>query len=158
MIRRLAKAVLCAALPVVLPVVLLGPVAGSAAAQAQSQAGRPTTILTGDWEYNYRLAGFLPAGKENKCLGPAEVRRFAEGICTNRYRCEYAVKTVADGKVALQGVWIDKKGRTAPVTANGAYTPESFTLDIKLRTTNGIPLSGRMTARRVSATCAPGAT
>ncbi len=119
---------------------------------AQPRPATQQTILTGDWEYNYRI-GPIPAGKEKKCLGPAEVRRFAEGICTNRYRCDYDVKTVADGKVDLKGVWTDKKGRTAPVTAKGSYTPESFTLDIRLRTTGGIPIAGVMNARRVAATC-----
>ena len=150
MIRRLAQAALLAALPLA----MTAPLAGSAAAQGP----RPATILTGEWEYSYRLAGFLPAGKENKCLGPAEVRTFAEGICTSRYRCEYDVKTVADGKVALQGAWIDKKGRRAPVTANGSYGPEAFTLNIKLRTINGLPLSGTMNARRLSPTCTSPAT
>jgi hypothetical protein len=42
----------------------------------------------------------------------------------------------------------------APVTANGAYTPESFRLNIKLKTVNGVPLAGVMDARRTSATCA----
>jgi hypothetical protein len=147
--RRLARACLAAVLAAALPVLAFG-----AAAVAQPS---PATILTGNWEYSYRLAGFLPAGKENKCLGPAEVRRFAEGICTNRYRCEYDVKHVADGKVDLKGVWIDKKGRTAPVTAKGGYRPDAFNLDIRIRTTGGIPLSGTMNARRISATCPAGA-
>jgi hypothetical protein len=148
--RRLARVCLAAALPAL----ALG---AAALAQQQQPPSTATTILTGNWEYSYRLAGFLPAGKENKCLGPAEVRRFAEGICTNRYRCEYEVKRVADGKVDLKGVWIDKKGRTAPVTAKGGYGPTNFNLDIRIRTTGGIPLAGTMNARRISASCPAGA-
>jgi hypothetical protein len=148
--RRLVQASLLAAAPLALSLGLAG------SAPAQPRPAQASTILTGDWEYNYRI-GPIPAGKENKCLGPAEVRRFAEGICTSHYRCDYDVKTVADGKVALKGVWVDKKGRSAPVTASGVYGPEAFTLNIRLKTTGGIPLAGVMNARRVSPTCAAGA-
>jgi hypothetical protein len=42
----------------------------------------------------------------------------------------------------------------APVTANGAYTPESFRLNVHMKTINGFPLAGVMDAKRTSATCA----
>jgi len=115
----------------------------------------PTTILPGQWEYSYRI-GPIPAGSESRCLKQADVEQFAKGICTRRYTCDYQTRQVAGGKIALKGSWTDKKGRVAPVTANGGYTPESFRLNIKLKTVNGVPLAGVMDARRTSATCAAG--
>jgi hypothetical protein len=122
---------------------------------ASTPAPTPTTILPGQWEYSYRI-GPIPAGSESRCLKQADVEQFAKGICTRRYTCDYQTRQVAGGKIALKGAWTDKKGRVAPVTANGGYTPESFRLNIKLKTVNGVPLAGVMDARRTSATCAAG--
>ena len=126
---------------------------GAATAVTASQAaGKAETILPGQWEYSYRI-GPIPAGKEDRCLKQADVEQFAKGICTRKYTCDYETRVVKDGKVSLKGTWTDKKGRVAPVTANGVYAAESFKLDIKLKTVNGLPLAGVMDAKRVSATC-----
>ena len=129
---------------------------GAATAVTASQAaGKAETILPGQWEYSYRI-GPIPAGSESRCLKQADVEQFAKGICTRRYTCDYQTRVVQDGKVALKGTWTDKKGRVAPVTANGAYAPESFRLNVHMKTINGLPLAGVMDAKRVSATCTPG--
>lgn len=101
-------------------------------------------ILPGHWEYSYKIGGFLPVGSEEKCLTEKDVAQFAAGICTRRYKCAYDRKIVQDGKIDLKGVWTDKKNRKAPVTATGVYGPESFQLDVKLKTVNGLPLAGVM--------------
>lgn len=133
---------------------ILGAVAAVAAPQIADAAGaRAVTILPGQWEYSYRV-GIIPAGSESRCLKQADVEQFAKGICTRRYTCDYTTRKVADGKVALKGTWTDKKGRVAPVTANGDYAPESFRLNVHMKTINGLPLAGVMDARRTSATCA----
>jgi opacity protein-like surface antigen len=148
---RLPKPALIAA---TLAVLAAGSVAVAVAAPPQA-AGKAETILPGQWEYSYRI-GPIPAGKEDRCLKQADVDQFTKGICTRRYTCDYETRVVRDGKVALKGTWTDKKGRVAPVTANGAYTPESFRLNVHMKTINGIPLAGVMDARRVSAECKPG--
>jgi hypothetical protein len=133
---------------------ILGAMTAVAAPQLADAAGaRATTILPGQWEYSYRI-GIIPAGTEDRCLKQADVEQFAKGICTRRYTCDYTTRVVQDGKVSLKGAWTDKKGRVAPVSANGVYAPESFRLNVHLKTTNGLPLAGVMEARRVSATCA----
>ena len=134
---------------------ILAAMTAMAAPQIADAAGaRITTILPGQWEYSYRI-GPIPAGKDDRCLKQADVEQFAKGICTKRYTCDYQTRVVQDGKVALKGAWTDKKGRVAPVTANGTYTPESFRLNVHMKTINGLPLAGVMDAKRVSATCTP---
>lgn len=127
-----------------------------AAGAALATQPAPSTILPGHWEYSYRI-GPIPAGDESRCLKQADVEQFAKGICTRRYTCDYTTRVVQDGKIALKGTWTDKKGRVAPVTAKGDYTAEHFTLDVKMKTINGIPLAGVMDAKRVGATCPVGA-
>ena len=129
-------------------------VAGLATTAGMSLAApsTPNTILPGHWEYSYKV-GPIPAGDETRCLKQSDVEQFAKGICTRRYTCDYTTRVVKDGKIELKGAWTDKKGRVAPVTARGGYTAESFRLDIKLKTVNGIPLAGVMDARRIGATC-----
>jgi hypothetical protein len=117
-----------------------------------AQPGKTATILPGHWEYSYKVLG-IPAGTESKCLKPKDIAQFANGICTKRYTCVYETKVVEDGKIALKGVWTDKKGRDAPVNAKGTYTPESFDLDVKLKTVNGLPLAGTMNAKRLGEDC-----
>ncbi|WP_029908229.1 DUF3617 family protein [Caulobacter sp. UNC358MFTsu5.1] len=136
---------------------ILGAVAAVAAPQiagAAGAAGARTMILPGQWEYSYRV-GPIPAGSEDRCLKQADVEQFAKGICTRKYTCDYDTRVVQDGKVQLKGTWTDKKGRVAPVDAKGTYTPESFRLNVHMKTINGIPLAGVMEAKRVSATCTP---
>ncbi|HWU13706.1 MAG TPA: DUF3617 family protein [Caulobacter sp.] len=149
--RLLAPAMITATL-------ILGAVAAVAAPRIAAQAtgaGAHETILPGQWEYSYRI-GPIPAGGEDRCLKQADVEQFAKGICTRKYTCDYETRVVRDGKVALKGRWTDKKGRVAPVTANGTYTPESFRLNVHMKTINGIPLAGVMDAKRVSAECKAG--
>lgn len=125
-----------------------------AAASRLAAPATKTTILPGHWEYDYRI-GPIPAGSETRCLKPADVEQFSRGICTRKYRCDYTTNVVQNGKIRLKGAWTDKKDRVAPVTAEGSYTPESFKLNIHLKTINGLPLAGTMTAKRLSAECPP---
>lgn len=131
-------------------IALAQPVVKAAAAKASANS----TILPGQWEYDYKV-GVIPVSSESKCLKPADAEQFSRGICTKRYRCDYTTNVVKDGKIALKGTWTDKKDRVSPVTANGTYTPESFQMDIRLKTISGMNLAGSMNAKRVSADCAP---
>ncbi|WP_165190464.1 DUF3617 domain-containing protein [Caulobacter soli] len=123
---------------------IAAPVAGAASAR--------TTILTGQWEYNTRF-GPIPIDSDMHCLTDKDVENFNQGICLKRYTCDYETREVRDGKIALKGTWTDKKGRVAPVTAKGSYTPESFTIAVNGKTVGGMPMAATLEAKRVSATC-----
>ncbi|MET3663521.1 DUF3617 family protein [Caulobacter sp. 1776] len=125
--------------------------------RATARAAAPSTILPGYWEYGYRLAG-IPVSSETKCLKPADAEQFSRGICTRRYRCDYTTNVVKDGKIQLKGTWTDKKDRVSPVSAEGVYAPESFKMDIHIKTISGMPLAGDLRAKRISAECPPGET
>ena len=128
--------------------------AGLALAQpmVRAAAASKATILPGYWEYDYKI-GVIPVSNETKCLKPADAEQFSRGICTKRYRCDYTTNVVRDGKIALKGTWTDKKDRVSPVTANGTYAPEAFKMDIHIKTINGMPLAGSLTAKRLAAEC-----
>ena len=128
---------------------VLAVVANTAAASAAE-----TPILPGLWKYSAKvLFGLAEVEGGRRCLKADEVEKFIAFPGNRHYKCEYSRKTVANGVVDMQGACVDKKGRSAPIRARGTYTPENFRLNINLTTTNGIPLSGVMSAQRVSATC-----
>lgn len=125
-----------------------------AAAAFPSRAEAPTPILPGYWKWSAKvLLGLAQVDGGRRCLQQAEIQEFIAFPGNRHYRCTYPVKTIADGKIAMQGACVDKKGRRAPIRANGSYTPENFKLNVRLTTTNGIPLAGVMSAQRVSAQC-----
>ncbi|USQ96618.1 DUF3617 domain-containing protein [Caulobacter sp. RL271] len=124
---------------------------------AATQATAKSTILPGQWEYDYKI-GVIPVSNETKCLKPADAEQFSRGICTKRYRCDYTTNVVRDGKIQLKGTWTDKKDRVSPVTADGVYSPEAFKMNIHIKTINGMPLAGSLTAKRLSAECPPAET
>lgn len=126
--------------------------AGFSLAQTPARAPAKATILPGYWEYDYKV-GIIPVSSETKCLKPADAEQFSRGICTRKYRCDYTTNVVSNGKIQLQGSWTDKKDRVSPVTAEGSYTPESFKMDIHIKTISGMPVAGTMTAKRLSADC-----
>lgn len=129
-------------------------IAGFSLAQPAARASAHSTILPGQWEYDYKI-GMIPVSNETKCLKPADTEQFSRGICTKRYRCEYTTNVVRDGKIQLKGTWTDKKERVSPVTADGAYSPEAFKMNIHIKTISGMPLAGSLTAKRLSAECPP---
>ncbi len=126
--------------------------AGPQEAPRELGARAATTILTGQWEYNTRL-GPIPIDSDLHCLTQKDVDNFNRGICLKRYTCDYDTRVVRDGKIALKGTWTDKKGRVAPISAKGSYTPESFTIAVNGKTVNGLPMAATLNAKRVAATC-----
>lgn len=102
---------------------------------AQTESPEP---LPGRWEYKYRIL-LIPAGTEYWCLKPAEVRRAFEGPCNRHHTCTYPVREAADGRIRLQGTWVDKRGRTAPVSGEGTYGPTTIALSFSGRTIHGLP-------------------
>ena len=122
---------------------------------AQAQPPAPQTVYPGRWEYKYRIA-MIPVATEYWCFRPEAIERAFAGPCNRHHTCTYSVREVSDGKVRLVGQWMDKKGRVAPVSARGSYTLNSINLNLNVRTTNGVPLSGTMSARRIANECQPG--
>ena len=126
-------------------------VANAAAATETSQADTP--ILPGYWKYSVRALSLVTLDSGRRCLKEDEIEAFIACPGNRHYKCSYPTKSIGGGKLAMQGSCVDKKGRRAPISATGTYTPEAFRLNVRLTTTNGIPMAGAMTAQRVSAAC-----
>ena len=112
-----------------------------------------TPILPGYWKYSVKAVSLVTLDSGRRCLKAEEISEFIAFPGNKHYRCTYPTKTIGDGKLAMEGACVDKKGRRAPIRATGTYSPEAFRLNVRLTTTNGIPVAGAMTAQRVSASC-----
>lgn len=134
--------------------------AGAFALFANMAAAAPaeTPILPGYWKWSAKvLLGLAQVDGGRRCIKREEIAEFIAFPGNRHYRCTYPTKQIGDGKLTMQGACVDKKGRRAPIRATGTYTPENFKLNVRLTTTNGIPLSGVMNAQRLSAQCPAGA-
>ncbi|MDB5438158.1 MAG: hypothetical protein JWM33_585 [Caulobacteraceae bacterium] len=123
---------------------------------AASGAESRPTVKTGLWEYSYKLFG-LPAGKEKRCLKPADIDKFFAGPCNHNYTCTYPTRVVGGGKAQFEGTWTDKRSRAAQVKASGTYTDVSFDLSVSGKTIQGIPLLASTNAKWLGADCPTGA-
>lgn len=125
------------------------------------QPNDPTPIRPGYWESTNRVQFFVRStSTERKCLREEDIEKFFSGPSNRHYRCEYPTRVVANGQARFDGVCTDKRGRKAYVTASGTYTPDSFRLNARIRTSIiGVPITptGTMEARRIGDTCPPGA-
>ena len=122
-------------------------------ANAALAAPASTPILPGYWKYSVKALSLVTLDSGRKCLKEEEIADFLAFPGNKHYRCTYPTKTIGDGRLAMEGACVDKKGRRAPIRATGAYSPERFTLNIRMTTTNGVPMAGTMTAQRVAAAC-----
>ena len=137
------------AAPVVAGAVMLA--APSAALQAQAVAPAQP-VLPGFWEYTTSAVGSRDT--EQKCVRPSEINRFFGGLSTNRWKCTYPTRQVADGRARFEGTCQDKKGRRVNVRLNGTYQTESFTFNGGAQLLRGTPyIPASITARRLSAQC-----
>lgn len=137
------------AAPVVAGAVML--TAPSAALQAQAVAPAQP-VLPGYWEYTTSAVGSRDT--EQKCVRPSEINRFFGGLSTNRWKCTYPTRQVADGRARFEGTCQDKKGRRVNVRLNGTYQTESFTFNGGAQLLRGTPyIPASITARRLSAQC-----
>lgn len=132
-------------------VVVASPVAAGAAVPAPASG-----VLPGYWEYQAKVFGLFGAAKERRCLTADKIDDFLFNPCTKHYRCTYPTKVIKDGKVQLDGVWKDKRGREAKVRATGGYSPTTMALKADAKTINGIPVSATFSARRVAEACPAG--
>jgi hypothetical protein len=145
--------ILALAAPVVAGAVMLG--APAAAPQAQT-AAPAQPVQPGYWEYTTSALGSRDT--EQKCVRPSEINRFFGGLSTNRWKCTYPTRQVADGRARFEGSCQDKKGRRVNVRLNGTYQTESFTFNGGAQLVRGTPyIPASITARRLSAQCPAGA-
>lgn len=135
---------------------LLGAGALAGSSGAQEAAADPNMVQPGRWEYKYRLLGFIPAATEHWCLKPNEIEKAFQGPCNRHHTCTYPTREVGGGRAKLVGQWADKRGRIAPVSGEGTYTPTTISLSVRGRTTTGFPFSGTMRAKRIADDCQPG--
>jgi hypothetical protein len=126
-------------------------------AVAASQANN--TILPGYWEYRSKVSlGVSSKSVEKKCVEPKDIEKFFSGPSNRHYKCTYPVRNVANGKAEFKGTCVDKRGRTADVTASGTYSPKHFTLQARIKTSIiGVPISptGSIDATWIGPTCPP---
>jgi hypothetical protein len=135
---------------------LAGGLLALSGASSQASAQDSDTPLPGLWQYNYH-AWVFSAGNETKCLSKADVQRFFDGLCNKGSKCTYSVNDAHDGKVKLEGLWIDHKGRRTKVSANGVYDQKSFKLNAHIVVAVlPIPVDGVIDGHFISANCPPG--
>lgn len=124
---------------------------------ASSQA--KDTILPGYWEYRSKVSlGISSTSVEKRCVEPKEIEKFFNGPSNRHYKCTYPVRNVGNGKAEFKGTCVDKKGRTADVTASGTYSPKHFNLNARIKTSIiGLPITptGSIEATWIGETCPP---
>jgi hypothetical protein len=121
----------------------------------EAQAQDSQAPVPGLWQYDYHAFVFN-AGNEMKCLSKNDVKRFFDGLCNKGSTCTYTTNDAHDGKVKLEGEWVDHKGRHTKVSANGVYDPKSFKLNAHIVLSFGLPVDGVIDGHFVSADCPPG--
>ncbi len=133
------------------PLLAVGATAAPAAATAQP------AITPGYWEStNKLLSPIKQTSTDRRCITPADVDKFMAGPSNRHYACTYPMKTIANGKIALKGTCVSKKGQKVAVQGTGEYTPTSFTLTADIATEFfGLDIAGRARteARRIGDIC-----
>lgn len=121
----------------------------AAPSQAQSASSRP---MPGYWRFSTTAVGLFRDTDEH-CLSQAEVDRFYNNPCKRNSVCVYRTKVMqANGNLALDGTWTDRKNRVTRVKANGRLLPTQMTLRGSA-TQYGLPIPFNFTATRISAVC-----
>ena len=127
------------------------------ASSGSSLAADDQVPLPGYWETASKATLlFTSKTVEHKCLSATDVAKFMQGPSNRHYDCTYPIKTTGGGKMRFKGQCATKKGQVAYVTAQGTYSPTTFSLKASLKTTiAGVGLSGTATteARRISDVC-----
>jgi hypothetical protein len=123
--------------------------AGSAAAES--------AITPGYWESTNKLISPIRSTSvEKRCITPADVDKFMAGPSNRHYTCTYPTKNIRNGKIALKGTCVSKKGRKVAIVGTGSYTPTSFqlTADVAMEFL-GLDVAGRASteARRIGDVC-----
>jgi hypothetical protein len=129
-----------------------GLAAGVSAAAAQRNA-----IAPGYWETTNQIVSPVRTTKvERRCIRPQDVAKFMEGPSNHIYHCTYPTRVVGAGSIRLKGSCAAKDGRPIPVSAEGAFSDDSFHLDARVAAQMGpmtIPVHAVTDARRLGPDC-----
>ncbi len=68
-----------------------------------------TPILPGYWKYSVKAVSLITLDSGSRCLKAEEISEFIAFPGNKHYRCTYPTKTVADGRLAMEGVCVDKR-------------------------------------------------
>ena len=131
--------------------------ASAASSLPSASAEQPSKVRPGLWRYSSKVSIF--GGKtEEKCLKREEIERFLFNPCNSHHICTYPVKQVGNGRLHLEGQWVEKKkGTRIPVTADGTYTPTTLAMDAHVKVLGGISVSGTIKGTWLADTCPAGA-
>jgi hypothetical protein len=130
--------------------------APEAAAPSAAQAELPTKVRPGYWSYSTKVSIF-GGGSETKCLKAAEIEKFLFNPCNHHHVCTYPVRQVGNGRLHLEGEWVEKKkGGRIPVTADGTYTPTTLKMTAHVKVLGGLSVSGQIDGKWLSDTCPVG--
>jgi hypothetical protein len=126
-------------------------------ASASAAAAADSPIQPGCWQStNEVVSPFHSSSTSQRYISAADVDRFLTGPINHHYTCVYPTQHIGGGRLAMNGVCTDNKGRKVKVSSQGAYTSDSFHVEATIATTMlGLPLSGRARtdARRIGDSC-----
>jgi hypothetical protein len=125
--------------------------AGSAPAQSAS------AISPGYWETTNQVVSPFPSKKvEKRCIRPADVAKFMNGPSNHIYTCTYPTRDIASGKIRLAGSCKTRDGKPVPLTGEGAFTADTFSMEVRIRPEIGgvvVPVRARTIAKRLGDDC-----
>ena len=117
-------------------------------------------ILPGYWESTSKASFPLASSKtERKCISAKAINSYLTGPVNSHYACHYDTRTLHEGRAEMAGECVDNNGLKSKIKIDGAYAPESFTLNGHLKLVIGglgIPIETSIDAHRLSADCPAG--
>ena len=125
--------------------------AGSARTQNAS------TIRPGYWETTNQVVSPFPSKKvEKRCVRPAEVAKFMNGPSNHIYTCTYPTRDIGAGKIRLAGSCKTRDGKPVPLTGEGAFTADTFSIEVRILPEIGgvtVPVRAKTVAKRIGDEC-----
>jgi hypothetical protein len=119
-------------------------------------------IKPGYWETTSQIISPFPTKKtEKRCIRAEDVDRFIGGAPNRHYTCTYPTREIAGGRIKLAGSCKTKNSEPVPVTGEGTYTPDSLSLEARIRAKLGgltVPVQARTSGKRIGDTCPAQAT
>lgn len=136
------------------PLILLAAAVGLATV---AQAGPQNAISPGYWETTNQVVSPFPSKKvEKRCIRPADVSKFMNGPSNHIYTCTYPTRDISAGKIKLAGSCKTRDGKPVPLTGEGAFTADTFSMEVSIRPEIGgltVPVRARTVAKRIGDEC-----
>ncbi|CAN7296246.1 DUF3617 family protein [Phenylobacterium sp. LjRoot225] len=127
------------------------------AAAVGPAAAQPGAISPGYWETTNQVVSPMHSTKvERRCIRPKDVAKFMEGPSNHIYRCTYPTRVVGAGTIKLKGSCATRDGKPIPVSAEGAFTDDTFHMEARVAAQFGpmtIPVRAVTDAKRLGADC-----